>query len=165
MSVLLPGRDLYAFCFCKHPDLLSQWRAYATGGGYAIGFETDPLSHALIRQGYSLFPVDYGPGQSLHLCEADLRNLCRALDRCVDELQTHEEVLLAGAAEWLKIVLVSHVATMKHPGFAEEDEWRILITWPTEMPSVVEFREGRDALIPYYKAYVSDVQTSKATYP
>jgi hypothetical protein len=31
-------------CFCKKRDLLSQWRGYgATGGGYALGFSTQPM--------------------------------------------------------------------------------------------------------------------------
>ena len=42
MSTVLPNKNFYAFCFCKHPDLLSQWRGYSAGGGYAIGFDIDP---------------------------------------------------------------------------------------------------------------------------
>lgn len=45
---------------------------------------------------------------------------------------------------------------MKHPGFAEEDEWRILVTLDSDNLSDVDFRQGRDALIPYYKANVSE---------
>lgn len=142
---------------------MSQGRGYSAGGGYAIGFDIDPLGRTLIRKHFSLSPVEYGPeyGLGLQLLQADLQQLCVALDRCIDELPTDEEVLLAGAAEWLKIVLVSHVASMKHPGFAEEDEWRILVTLESDNLSDVDFRQGRDALIPYYKANVSDVKTAK----
>lgn len=161
MSALLPNRDFYAFCFCERPDLLSQWRAYSSGGGYAIGFETAELSRPLITQGFSLFPVEYGRGESLQLLQADLRNLCKALERCFDEFPTDKEILLSGAVEWLKIVLVSRVSGMKHPAFAQEQEWRILVTLTSDNLCDVDFRQGRNALIPYFKANVSDVKTSK----
>jgi len=36
--------DVYAFCFCKDDDLLSQWHAYARGGmGYSVGFKTGSI--------------------------------------------------------------------------------------------------------------------------
>lgn len=39
------GFDVYAACFCERGDLLSQWRAYASGGtGYAIQFDWTALS-------------------------------------------------------------------------------------------------------------------------
>lgn len=78
MSTVLPNKNSYAFCFCKQPDLLSQWRGYSAGGGYAIGFDIDPLGRTLIRKHFSLFPVEYGPeyGLGLQLLQADLQQLC-----------------------------------------------------------------------------------------
>jgi hypothetical protein len=35
---------VYVTCFCEEPDLLSQWRGYAAGGGFAIGFSTSALT-------------------------------------------------------------------------------------------------------------------------
>lgn len=37
-------RPLAVTCFCKHGDLLGQWRAYTGGRGFAIGFDTLALS-------------------------------------------------------------------------------------------------------------------------
>src|SRR5689334_21519075 len=34
---------VYATCFCAQSDLLSQWRGYSAGGGYAIGFRSKAL--------------------------------------------------------------------------------------------------------------------------
>jgi Protein of unknown function (DUF2971) len=35
----------YIACFCREPDLLSQWRGYgAVGGGYAVGFNSADLA-------------------------------------------------------------------------------------------------------------------------
>ena len=41
-AILRPWLDtqlrLFVTCFCSNGDLLSQWRAYAGSGGYAVGF-------------------------------------------------------------------------------------------------------------------------------
>jgi hypothetical protein len=86
VSALLPNRDYYTFCLCQRPDLLSQWRAYAaSGGGYAIGFEMHDLALAASRQGFGLFPVEYGLGENttvLGRITGDLpgtRSLCSAI--------------------------------------------------------------------------------------
>src|SRR6266566_8124161 len=35
--------QIFACCFCEHPDLLSMWRAYGSSGGYSIGFVAESL--------------------------------------------------------------------------------------------------------------------------
>lgn len=38
-----PSRPVYVTCFCESGDLLSQWRAYGAGHGYAIEVKADAL--------------------------------------------------------------------------------------------------------------------------
>jgi hypothetical protein len=33
------GEPIYLSCFCEDDNLLSQWRAYGTSGGYSLGFQ------------------------------------------------------------------------------------------------------------------------------
>lgn len=69
--------------------------------------------------------------------------------------------MVYGAVEWLKVILVSRVSSLKHPGFTEEQEWRILVTLTSDNLSDVKFRQGLNALIPYIELNLSDVKTSK----
>jgi hypothetical protein len=57
--------EIYLSCFCEDGDLLSQWRGYAAGQGYAIGFDAQQLAaaHAFYHnhpQKVQLIPVTYG---------------------------------------------------------------------------------------------------------
>lgn len=36
----------FVVCFCEEADLLSQWRGYGTGGGYAVGLDVDAWERA-----------------------------------------------------------------------------------------------------------------------
>jgi hypothetical protein len=42
-----PKFPVYVTCFCESGDLLSQWRAYGTDHGYAIGVKPDVLKTAI----------------------------------------------------------------------------------------------------------------------
>jgi hypothetical protein len=47
ISVFDEQGGAYIACFCRQPDLLSQWRGYgAVGGGYAVGFVARELARA-----------------------------------------------------------------------------------------------------------------------
>ena len=60
---------LYATCFCEHGDLLSQWRGYGAGGGFAIGFSRQGLDRSEIDRdpriggvtGYATVPLQLVP--------------------------------------------------------------------------------------------------------
>jgi len=148
VSKLLPGRQFFAFCFCEAPDLLSQWRTYADrGGGYAIGFDKQKISHFVAEKRLSLFPMEYGPGTNSKLLSDDIRALVHAFDTCNQKWPGAEKVLLSAAVEALKISLIFRLFWLKHPGFAEEKEWRILAE-PGDL-SKVRFRQGQGTLVPY----------------
>jgi hypothetical protein len=49
----------------------------------------------------------------------------------------------------------------KHPGFAEEQEWRILVNLLSNDIANVRYRQGRATLVPYVEVDVSDVNTSQ----
>ena len=156
MSTLVPDRQFYVFCFCEKPDLLSQWRSYADrGGGCAIGFDTSALTRAVLKQKLSLYPVDYGPGMNSKLLTDDITALTRALDVCTQKWPGNEEVLISAACEHLKLALIFRVFWLKHPGFAEEQEWRILAEFASRDLSAVRFRQGNTTLVPYVELNLS----------
>jgi Protein of unknown function (DUF2971) len=156
LPVLLPDRQFYAFCFCQDPDLLSQWRAYADrGGGYAIGFDTDDLTNAVIKGRLSLFPVEYGPGSNWELLVHDIGALCDALTRCVGLWPDDETILLSAACDDLRLALIFRIFWSKHPGFCEEKEWRILASYDSNDQPRIRFRQGQATLVPYVELDLS----------
>jgi hypothetical protein len=158
LPILLPDRNFYACCFCEESNLLSQWRAYADrGGGYAIGFETDDLTRAGLKPNLSLFPVEYGDcGPNAELLTHDIGVVCEALDRCIGQWPADRDRLVSAASEDLKLAIIFRVLGLKHPGFREEREWRILANFDSADLSLVRFRQGRTNLIPYVELNLSD---------
>src|SRR5262245_7768346 len=52
---------VFVFSLTSHKDQLRQWRAYATNGGYAIGFPTEHLQAIARNVGAQLVRCDYNP--------------------------------------------------------------------------------------------------------
>lgn len=85
------GESVYVACFCGNGDLLSQWRGYGTGGGYALGFKraalaqlasADPngdhgwsLSTDGSQAGAGLVRVQYGPSAVEAMCRRVVANV------------------------------------------------------------------------------------------
>jgi hypothetical protein len=134
----------YATCFCESGDLLSQWRGYAGGGGYAIGFSTGVLTQITesaketgLLDFARLTKVRYGLGQARDA-------LAEVVNGAVPYPAGHR-----GVVAWheLMYTVLPVVSAIKHPSFAEEREWRLLLLeWGV---SQVEFRPGNLGLIPY----------------
>lgn len=139
----------YVACFCEEGDLLSQWRGYASGGGYAIGFKSEALRQvALIdpRTGnqapsmmgseVNLIRVTYGP-------DAISEMVSSVIGKIAPRPQAHSGVhghYQAGT------VVIPALARIKHEAFREEREWRLL-TAPES--AVAEFRTSGLGLVPY----------------
>jgi len=165
-ATLLPNRQFYACCFCEDSDLLSQWRCYADrGGGYAIGFDIEDLARAGLKKHLSLFPVEYGSGPHSRLLTHDLEAACDALEHCSQQSPGNEEQLLSAASEELKLTLIYRVLSLKHPGFKEEREWRILANFHPTDPSRLRFRPGQTTVVPYIELGISDLGVSSAKLP
>jgi hypothetical protein len=113
----------YLVCFCTNEDLLSQWRGYGRGGGYALGFKSAELDK-LARGRIELIRVIYDEDeQRKQLCE-----LCRRWREAFVGIPPES----AGPAPWRAGELVfaecfSRIAIgFKSSGFREEDEWRLV---------------------------------------
>jgi hypothetical protein len=143
-DVAVRSYHVYAACFCESPDLLSQWRGYANEGGYAIGFKTDALASMCLSGDIDepmwtrLLKVHYG------LAEAET-----ALTDLVKNVAPSARAF-PGAQGWTELMdnVLPVLATVKHPSFAEEKEWRLLqLSWG--ISSAMSFRASSIGLVPY----------------
>jgi len=127
--------DTYISCVSEHDDhedgvgRLSMWRAYSGGGGVAFVLKNPPL----VGAGSDALPVFTGPVEY-----AGRRAFFERFGRFVDGMLAEGPYLEALGAERACLALVGsyHFAALstKHPGFAEEREWRMAFT-PTLQPA------------------------------
>jgi hypothetical protein len=142
-----PFIDAYFAAFCEKGNLLSQWRAYAGTQGFAIEF------HPLVVKG-GLTLTTKAPARNLRLAKVEydparqqenFRGLIEELTDNIEQAKvgSHTETAPSVLVEFTRMVLSSWAATVKHPGFAEEQEWRVifqpLITEEEKYLSTSEF--------------------------
>jgi Protein of unknown function (DUF2971) len=125
----LTPEAIFVTCFCKEPNLLSMWRSYTgDGGGFCLEFDGPELwkLQPFDRHGFStvLVKVFYG-------------------DFLPSEM---EGVLDSGGAVIVEWMLA---AMLKHKGFQEEHEWRLLVTDPPA--SSMSFAPGHSSV----KAFIT----------
>jgi hypothetical protein len=138
----VPSMDeisMFVACFCEDGDLLSQWRGYGLNQGYAIGFDVARLQALNLGM---ICPVQYGIDNPSEFFKNEL--LMAA------QLTAHP-----GVAEWYaSLALLPRLAGVKHPGFAEEREWRFLRSNLnegkfTEFPNKLQYRPSSLGPIAY----------------
>ena len=170
--------QVFAVSVSREGDLLSQWRGYAGGtGGYAIGFSravledhtwtTPPLGvdSADPSGGIGVF-LGHIPGptelQDVVYSEESIRDIANdAIARQAASPSRPDTQHQGGSLFDLRWATVPQLARFKNPGFAEEQEARILAV-VSGMPyrglpaAHAEFRPGRRAgLVPYWSLAVN----------
>jgi hypothetical protein len=124
--VIAPPKAIFVTCFCEESNLLSMWRSYTGhGGGFCLGFDGSELSR-LQRDDLKvgsfaarLVKIYYGekpPPQMEQLLELGGHSM----------------------AEWVLENMI------KHQGFREEKEWRIIV--PDPPASLMSFHGGNASI-------------------
>ncbi len=145
-----PNFAVYVTCFCESGDLLSQWRAYGSDHGYAIEVKTDALNTAVQQIAgsaadmISLMQVRYGRDAAADVVSAAMRDMSE--DTNLGHLGVH--------AHLMALRLTAMLAGVKHPGFQEEREWRVVAAFEYEGPKL-KFRSTPMAIVPYIEVPLS----------
>ena len=163
---------IYLTCFCEEGNLLSQWRAYGSSGGYSIGFKVP--AEGIV---YGLVP---GPRVYTARCvkveydrDKQVRRVLEILDSVLpilDEQEVKEAVRSIdpisplGFSQLSRIIsemLVEESIGFKDVAFAVEKEWRFVVRsrellkqgiddgTHTNLP--IHFRTARGRLTPFVK--------------
>jgi len=115
--------DCYFICFCQRGDILSQWRGYARDGGVAIG-----LDYANIQP----FCLEIKPE------DGKVAKFVSTLNACCQVIYLNQEDMLPKALrdgrqlnkgidkDYLVTQAQKLVPFIKHKGFVEEDEYRLV---------------------------------------
>lgn len=140
----------YVACFSEHADLLSQWRAYAPQtGGFSIGIYASSIAWG---GGWLFGRCEYDRASQAEAVESILQDHPKFLDpSCsLDQLIGENDPELRS----LIAALLTLVPLLKHPGFSEEAEWRI-VRGIEAGDHPTEFRVSRGAVIPFQRIYLA----------
>lgn len=151
--------EFFIVCFSCNGDLLSQWRAYARdASGYSLGYSAINLAklrdHLPPGEAMELLSVIYDESdQQKHIQEV-LDKLVNLFDSATPRVipKFRREWVASFNAQACKWLLATAVR-LKHSGFHEEKEWRlvypILIGQEQESAFRVMQRSSNGRLIPY----------------
>jgi hypothetical protein len=143
----------YIVSFCEDGDLLSQWRAYGGTTGFAVAFNnerTNALTNSLPDKG-GVFRCCYERAEQHEIIAYSLTHLLTRFTQATQALPNHrDEVVYNFGRHFLGQLLIT-AAIFKHPSFAEEKEWRLILRaaqpkWPA---SDLQFRAVGSRLMPY----------------
>lgn len=145
--------------FSEHGDHLSQWRAYAAGGGgYSIGFSEFPLPDYrsaapdanlglwLVQCVYDKTAIEHEARQVLSGMAGAFRERLRAHGTDAEAQSKIGGRILAVAMRRAATIALR----LKHEAFREEQEWRLIVLPHIGRESkVFDFRPSPRGLVPY----------------
>ena len=140
--------DCFVTSFSAKSDLLSQWRAYSDcNNGYSIGFNHDELKQVVRTSDCILVKCEYR-------LEYQKQLITQLADFVYKMIVRSRGKGLKGpkGRGWIGRIITKSMAilaSIKHPSFEEEQEWR-LVALPDSRRELC-FREGRFGIVPYYK--------------
>lgn len=138
----------FLFCLSTKKDHLSQWRAYSGGeGGYSVEFDPEGLRQAGINNQVMLLRVEYSERNHAILLD-DVIN-CAELFYIKGEGRTRAPNEDAWTDEFVRCFLwqLSFLAPcLKHPTYADEEEWRLVYNLKPDDPTTMRFRQRQSMM-------------------
>lgn len=144
---------LFSVSFCEESNLLSQWRAYrGQGGGYALGFDCVHLLR-LLDKPCVLRKVIYDQSVQDRLLDDAIDVFMHLEDQLqirapldVDGRRAIADIATAFSNSSLQLLF-----SIKHPGFSEEREWRLVYSESSHP------RYSRSATVPTIRTYDGNI--------
>jgi hypothetical protein len=153
----IPETPVFLLCFSENANLLSQWQAYTPHGrGISIGFDHVALIQRATRAGWVWRGCKYRTESQQAWVDAILSHLLGEAAKC-DPATTPWDAALQTLTK-LRGEFYSVAASIKHPAFSAEVEWR-LVSPPIDLKDKrVKFRPGKTTLVPYIEFEMCDVE-------
>lgn len=148
------GHMLFASSFRSNGNLLSQWRGYSRlGKGVSLGFDPDYILQCAGQQSFQI-------GKCIYSCKSQQRLISQVVDAvevlaeghlpALDKQGKMDDHSYHTIFHLLESDLLRIAAILKHPSFAEEEEWRVVSPVITDYVNApVLFRESTSMLVPY----------------
>ncbi len=148
------AEDVFVISMSENGDLLSQWRGYTPiGGGFNVGFDPVGLRSATWEPHKPhLIQCRYDDDEKRGFAESFLNEqrpngLAEMLLSRKPKNKSEKDIVFEAAIVFFKLCVSCAIAKMKDKSFAEEKEWRLLIT--CTQAEQIRFRMGKSLLTPY----------------
>jgi Protein of unknown function (DUF2971) len=155
--------QVFAACFCEKGDLLSQWRSYGGGRGYALGFDSHvlnwksrnlPHEETDEERKWVLIKVRYRLSQQRASIREVLNAECAYWETLVAQdgataIRNRKDRLLSV----LEAGMAPRILKAKNPSFREEKEWRavLLIGQDAVKRTSIKTRVADLGFVPYVR--------------
>jgi Protein of unknown function (DUF2971) len=147
------GEELYLTCFSTKRDHHAQWMLYgAEGLGYAIGLGRTNSSDCEPSKPQYLGPfrVVYDRSEQ----EIMVRDLYLEIMACASPLKDESELNQLKNETWDIVRKLSYC--FKDHRFEDESEYRLITLRGYASESIIEFKAGRNGLVPYIPIAIKD---------
>lgn len=154
------GFTVFVSSFSRSADKLSQWRGYCPdGSGICVGFDFVHLNNLAgcqlvkciyVKQSMSSSEEQDGFNKVYEFILSYLK-MFQSFETDENKKERKERLLQDFEREFLKFA-----AKVKHPGFQEEDEWRLILMLDESSNKKVLYRAGKSMLIPYIEIDIRD---------
>lgn len=154
--------DNYIVCFCLEDDKLSQWRGYASEGGVSMGFDFGMprvfsiLNSDLEEQGKNEFDTTNSVMQYVDINEVQYINppinqdANEYIEYCKNQLKLISPENNANAREVYLKEIQKKAPYIKHSGFAEENECRLVFSnIDGKLNECVRYRSASGEMLKY----------------
>jgi hypothetical protein len=139
----------FAACVSETEDDLGQWRGYADGGGFALGFDRSVLDAIATANGFRLVKCSYSTAEHVELLR---KPFVSERDSMQPELEDHWHKAVNRAAAVLLDAFDALAPQIKHQAFHAEAEWRIVrgpLPYGATTAAVIRYRPGKSLPVPY----------------
>jgi hypothetical protein len=147
LAIIRAAKEIETFIFslCERPDVLSQWRGYGTNSSrYAIGFDRQRL--------IGMSQTAVVPLRVIYDAEAQQKKVAQfcvsVLDILAEQHLPDDSETVEGLATAIAVRFFHLLPLLKHGGFNEECEWRLVAT-SFEHPEAMDFVVRAGMLRPY----------------
>lgn len=146
--------EAFVFSMSAVGDDLGQWRAYGSGSsGYGLSLGSRLLATSF--RGYAiLVRCAYRPHEQ-HRVVRQVIDSAIASDAGDAERRDDTTRLVTGIA--FSALLAAIAPSIKHPAFAAEKEWRLIVLPRADTPYVRDVRETPNGLAPFVRIPVRDL--------
>lgn len=143
-----PPLFVCSFSAAKDGDDLTQWRAYSSEGGCAIGFPTARLLNETGMQRFDLLQCEYDTAGVGKTVEGTVKIMGHIIEMAGGIRGFRSQFLFNDPTkDGLLALLLKFVAKYKHEAFITEKEWRLVhLLEPGEHP---RFRMSGNIQVPY----------------
>lgn len=134
------------FSMTARGNLLSQWRGYCPQeGGYSIGFDSKSLLEVFAKQHFSIEQCIYDLDVQREILSTFIsQTLALAKDKADPSAEKGLKYMSVDSIASMLGGIRHHLPVLKHPEFAEEQEWRAVSEWQP----CTTYRTARSLAIP-----------------